>query len=96
VVGADGERLEVVLEPRREIDPLAAWPVLEQRLTDAELAGCLSVSVKAIEDAVAVKAEKRKGAAAKRELAAALEAAQALHVKHVAKLITRRGTAAKE
>ena len=70
----DGFKLALVPEKgRREIDTLKAWPALESRLTDEELASCLKVGVTAIQDAVAKKAPSRKGAEAKRKLWADLE-----------------------
>ena len=62
----------------REVDALKAWGVLTNRLTDEELAPCLKVRIGDVEAAVAEKAGKGKGAAAKRELEEALKAAGAI------------------
>lgn len=71
----DGFTLAIVPENgKREVDTLKAWPALTERLTDEELAGCLKVGVTALQDAVAKKAPPRKGAEAKRQLWADLEA----------------------
>jgi len=75
----DGFTLAIVPEKgRREIDTLKAWPELAKRLTDEELAPCLKVGVSAIQDAVAKKAPPRKGAEARRQLWADLEAVGAV------------------
>jgi len=89
-VVADGARLTMTTEHRREIDTAAAWPILESELTDAELAACVSVSVSKVEDAVAKKAGRGKGAAAKRALAERLEAAGAVTLTQISKLTERR------
>lgn len=62
----------------REVDTLKAWDALSSRLTDKELAACLKVKLGDVEQAVAAKAGRGKGAEAKRQLAAALEAAGAI------------------
>lgn len=62
----------------RKLDTLKAWPALSAALTTEELAGCVTVSVGAVESTVAAKAAKGKGAAAKREIVAALDAAGAV------------------
>lgn len=83
----DGYSLQLVEENgKREIDTIKAWPVLQAALTDEELAPCITVSARAVDDAVAKKAGKGKGAAAKREIAAALEQAGALTQPKVTKL----------
>lgn len=62
----------------RKVDVLKAWPVLTAKLTDEELAPCLTVKISDVEAAVATKAGKGKGAGAKRELSEALGAAGAV------------------
>lgn len=62
----------------REVDALKAWPALTERLTDEELAPCLKVRIGDVEAAIATKAGKGKGAAAKRDLEEALKAAGAI------------------
>jgi hypothetical protein len=83
----DGYELSLVEENgKREIDTLKAWPILQDRLTDEEIAGCVTVSARAADDAVAAKAGRGKGADAKRQLAAALEEAGAVTQPKVFKL----------
>ena len=86
----DGYQLALVPEKgKRDIDTLKAWPVLEARLTDEELAPCLKIGVTALQDAIATKAQKvkpRSGAEAKRQLWAALEEAKAVTQGTVEKL----------
>lgn len=62
----------------REVDALKAWPALTERLTDEELAPCLKVRIGDVEAAIATKAGKGKGAAAKRDLEEALKAVGAI------------------
>lgn len=75
-----GSELRFVDVAKREVDALKAWPILQQRLDDEEIAGCVKIRIGRIEDAVATKAGRGKGAAAKRDLTAALEAAEAITV----------------
>lgn len=83
----DGYQLALVEEPgKREVDTEKAWPVLMNHLTDTELAACVSVSAKKVDDSVGKKAGRGKGAEAKRQLAAELEAAGAVTQPTVTKL----------
>lgn len=83
----DGYALSLVEENgKRAIDTIKAFPVLQERLDDAELASCITVSARAADEAVATKAGRGRGAAAKRELAAALEAVGAVTQTVVVKL----------
>jgi hypothetical protein len=75
-----GTELRFVTITKREVDGLKAWPVLQACLSDEEIAGCMKIGIGKLEDAVATKAGKGKGAGAKRDLAAALEAADAITV----------------
>jgi len=70
--------LRMIGVERREVDPVKAWPLLQPRLSDEEIAGCMKLSAAKLDDAVAKKAGKGKGAAAKRELGEALEKAGAV------------------
>jgi hypothetical protein len=74
----DGRELRVVEENgRREIDTALAWPILEsQGLTDEEMAEVVDVRASALDDV----------AAAKRELAAILEAVGAVKQGKIQKL----------
>jgi hypothetical protein len=60
----DGKELQILEVQRREVDVLLALPVLSARMTEAEVASCLSCSVSKAEDVVASKAVrgKKKGA----------------------------------
>lgn len=83
----DGNVLALVEENgKREVDTAKAWPVLQERLSDDELAACVTVSAASADEIVAKKAGKGKGAAAKRELAVLLEAAGAVTQPKVTKL----------
>jgi hypothetical protein len=73
---------------RREVDTRKAWPVVEGRVDD--MADVVTVSLSAAEQAVAAKAGKGKGAAAKRNLAAALDAAGAISIVPIQRLTERR------
>lgn len=76
--GSGTELRLVATKGNREIDPIRAWPALHAAMSDDELATCITVSVGAVEDVVAAKAGKGKGAGAKRALAKALEDAGAI------------------
>lgn len=83
----DGTVFQEVEEPgRREIDTLKAWPVLSAKLTDEEIAAVVTVGATALDDTIAKKAGKGKGAAAKRELAEELKQAGALSQPPVLKI----------
>lgn len=88
----DGKVLKIVEEPgKRVIDTEKAWPILEARLDDgSEIASVLDVSASRLDDLVAKKAGKGKGAGAKRDLRAELEAAGALTQGTTLKLTERR------
>jgi hypothetical protein len=81
----------IVHEPRRALVPLAAFPVLQEfGFADEDMAAVMRLSIGRAEDIVAARAPKRGGAAAKRQLAARLEAACAIEETHVDKLVIRR------
>lgn len=91
VVG-DGKRLTIVTEERRELDPLAAWPVLEGRgFKDEDFAACMKLSVSAVEDRVSKAAGRGKGAGAVRALREELQAAEAVRLNTIEKLTVKRG-----
>jgi hypothetical protein len=88
---ADGIVLQITEENRRELDPLKTWPVLEATgFTDEDFANVVKLSVSKIEKRVAQNAGRGQGAAAVRELKAALEAAEAVQINQVKKLAVRR------
>jgi hypothetical protein len=91
VLSGDGHVLHLVEEnAKREVDTLKAWGVLTMHLDRDELATCISVSISDVEQAVAKKAGRGKGAGAKRALAAELEAAGAIKQGKITKLKLER------
>lgn len=91
IVATGGARLTVETSERRELQPLAAWPVLEAAgLTSEELAACMELYVSRIESIVAKKAGRGKGAAAVRELATKLAEANAITTKETHTLKEKR------
>ena len=90
IVGA-GVRLTLVTEERRKLDTWTAFPVLEAaNFTDEDKAAVIDISLSRAEDIAAERAGKGKGAAAKRELRAALEGAGAIKIETITKLVQRR------
>ena len=89
-IEADGARLTLTEEQRRNIDTAAAWPVLQARLTDDELAQCVSVRLSKANEAIKKKAPPRNGAAHIREFNEELEAAGAVSYQTIKKLQERR------
>jgi hypothetical protein len=62
----------------REVDWLKAKPVVEKLVSEEELASAIELSINKLEDVVAKKAGKGKGAQAKRDLKEALDAVDAV------------------
>lgn len=90
IVGS-GVRLTLVTEERRKLDTWAAFPVLEAAaFTDEQKAEVIDISLSRAEDVAASRAGKGKGAAAKRELRAALEGAGAIKIETITKLVQKR------
>lgn len=90
IEGEDGT-LAIVVEPQRELVPLAAWPVLEGAgFGDAEFTEVLDLSISKVEKLVATRAGKGKGAAAVRALRENLTSASALRTRNVQKLVDQR------
>jgi hypothetical protein len=80
-------KLSIVDEPRRELDPGAAWAVLEAAGFDDEaFVAVMKLSLTAIEKRVAKAAGRGNGAAAVRDLNAKLEEAGAISVSTTHKL----------
>jgi len=90
----DGMALKVVEENGgRDIDVNKAWDIVHGRLkSDDAMASVLNISATALDEAVAKAAGKGAGAAAKRDLAAELEAAGAVTKKTIVKLKEVRKT----
>lgn len=90
VVGSS-KRLSLQHEERRELDVLAALPVLEAAgLTDDDLAEVITLSLAVAENIVAKRAPRGKGAATVRALDAALEQAGAIRTTTTTKLVVKR------
>lgn len=89
-VEADGVRLEIVPEKKRNILPAAAWPVLQKHLTEDGIAASITVHITKAEDEVAANKPRGEGASAKRAFNADLEAAGAVRIHIVKKLTERR------
>lgn len=90
VVTHDG-RLTLVQETRRELDTLAAWPVLEAAgFDDDDFAECVKLSLSKVEKRVAQKAGRGKGKAAIQELGAKLQAVGAIKTNTITKLTEKR------
>jgi hypothetical protein len=90
VVGG-GKRLTLQHDERRELDVLAAFPVLYAAgFDDDDLAEIITLSLAAAERIVAKKAGRGKGAAASRALVEALETVGAVSVNVTTKLVTKR------
>lgn len=91
-VSGEGTALQVVEENGgRDIDVAKAWDLIQARLPDADaMSSVLRVSATALDEAVAKAAGRGNGAAAKRELAADLEAAGAVTMKKISKLSEKR------
>lgn len=90
-VVANGVRLTIDTEQRRDVDSLAAWPVLESAgFGDEDFARCIDVRLSKVEKLVAEKAERGKGAATIRALGTALQDAGAISVREIQKLTSKR------
>ncbi len=78
-VVSDAGTLSIKLKPRREVDTVAAWTVLQDAgFQDEDFAEVIKISLSKAEKHIAAKAGKGKGAGAIRQLGAALEAANAV------------------
>ena len=88
---ANGVRLTIATEERREVDTLKAWPVLEAAgFGDQEFAACVEIHVSDAERLVAKRAGRGHGAGAVRDLNEKLTAADAVHTREIKKLAQRR------
>lgn len=75
---ADGQAIVLREKTKRVLDPERAWPVMETRLTAAELSASVDIVIGRVETAIKAKAPPRKGAEQVKELWAALDAAGAV------------------
>lgn len=89
---SDGKRrLTLVTEQRRSLDPIKAIPLLQDAgFTDEELASVIEMSAAKAENVVSERAPKRGAAAARRELAEKLDAADAIIWREQTKMVQRR------
>lgn len=76
----DGRVLKITEVNRRDLDSQKAMPILESFLSLEEIERATKISLSQIEQAVVSAAQKGQGAKIKRELTAALEAAQAIRI----------------
>jgi hypothetical protein len=92
IVEANGVRLAVETEERRELDPLLTWGVLEKDFgfVDADFAAVVKLGPTRVEDRVRRNAGKGYGAAAVRNLRTKLELAGAIGVREIQKVTERR------
>jgi len=93
-VAANGKRLTIAVENRRKLETLRAYEILSGApfdFGDADWSECMEIKLSKAEGLVKTKAGKGKGAAAVRELTAALESAEAIKLAEVRKLTLRRG-----
>lgn len=91
-VNADGKTLTLLKSERRSVRAWEAFPVLQERLDDAEMAQVTTISLSKAEELVRKKAPPRKGAQAVRELNMALEEASAIATSESVSLVVRRST----
>lgn len=88
---APGARLTVVSEERRELDPLAAWPILEQLdFKDEDLARVMKLSISKIEQVLRDRAPKGEKKRAVEHLGELLQASNAVIKTKTSKLQERR------
>jgi hypothetical protein len=82
IAGGDGYELRYVAsDGARVVDPLKAWPVLQEKFSDDEIGAFTKVSISAAEKLMRAKAPPRKGAEFVRRFAAELEAVGAVSKK---------------
>ena len=89
IVGG-GKRLTLQRKERRHLNVLSAFPILQAKLEDPEMAEVIDISLPKAEKIVGEKAGKGNGARAKRELEAELTQAGAIEISATASLIVRR------
>lgn len=91
VKGTQGTMLTIDASVRREINPVAAWPVLEAAgFVDEDFAECMDLRISRVEKRVAEKAGRGNGAAAIRELKSKLDEAKAVSTRETYHLKERR------
>jgi hypothetical protein len=85
-----GTSLQLIEETRRTLKPAEAWPVLQQYLTEAQLAECVTVSLTKAEDAAAKGQPRGEGGKRTRAMLADLNTANAIGTSTIQKLTERR------
>lgn len=85
-----GKRLTLQKKERRHLNVLQAFPILQGKLEDPEMAEVIDISLPKAEKIVGDKAGKGNGARAKRELVAELAQAGAIETSTTVSLIVRR------
>lgn len=86
----DGTELRINETKRRTVDVAKAWPVLEAHVPGGDMTPFIEISLSDYESALATAAGRGKGAAAKRELTAELEAVEAIGFTTTRALIAAR------
>lgn len=89
-IEAAGTKLQLVEETRRSLRPAEAWPILQQYLSDAQLAECVTVSLTKAEDAAAKGQPRGEGGKRTRAMLADLNTANAIGTSTIQKLTERR------
>lgn len=88
---AENGRLTIETSEPRKLDPLKAWPVLEDvGFADEDFAAVVKISVSKAEKVIATKAGRGKGAAAVRAFGDALAKAGAVSTETIEKLVQKR------
>ncbi len=86
----NGRELALVPENRDTIEPLTAWPIISDRLSNEELAPCIKIGKTALLDAVGDKAPRGQKAKVKAHLMEELKAAGAVNTTEIKKLWERK------
>lgn len=89
IVGG-GKRLTLQRKERRHLNVLQAFPILQEKLEDPEMAEVIDISLAKAEEIIGKKAGKGNGAAARRALAAELAQAGAIETSTTVSLVVRR------
>lgn len=89
IVGG-GKRLTLQRKERRHLNVLQAFPILQEKLEDTEMAEVIDISLPKAAELVGKKAGKGNGARAKRELEAELAQAGAIETSTTVSLVVRR------
>lgn len=89
IVGG-GKRLTLQRKERRHLNVLQAFPILQEKLEDPEMAEVIDISLPKASELIGKKAGKGNGARAKRELEAELVHAGAIETSTTTSLVVRR------